>query len=69
MPQEKPDAKQFESNDQQIEEPNSYLETQKQHKDWYNQNQMGRQGNRPNMVPKETKKAPGTHKHSLRKEA
>lgn len=69
MPNEKPNAKQFETNDQKIEEPNSYLETQKQHKDWFDQNQMGRQGGKPRIAPKEIKKAKGTHKHSLRKES
>jgi hypothetical protein len=54
--------------DQKIVEPNSYLELQKPHKDWYRKNSMGKQGNKPQMVAKEIKKAKGTAKHSLRKE-
>lgn len=54
--------------DQNILKPNAYLELQKEHKDWYQKNQMGRQGGKPQMVQKEVKKSKGSGKHSLRKE-
>lgn len=56
------------NHDQKIVEPNAYLELQKSHKNWYRKNQMGRQGGKPQMVARETKKTKGTSKHSLRKE-
>ena len=67
MPNIEPEPNQFKNEDNQIEEPNVILETQKEHKDWYNVNQMGRQGNRPVNVPREIKKEKGTHKRSSSK--
>lgn len=62
-----PKPKQVKDNDNNILEPNVLLETEHAHKDWYNTNQMGRQGGRPNMVPKDIKKPKGMRRHSLRK--
>lgn len=42
--------------DQNIIETNSYLEIQKEHKDWFKKNAMGKQRGKPTMTPKETKK-------------
>ncbi len=64
----KPKPSQTTNHDQKIVEPNAYLELQKEHKKWYQKNQMGRQGGKPQMVARETKKSKGSTKHSLRKE-
>lgn len=64
----KPTSKQSITRDQKIVETNPYLELQKEHKNWYEKNQMGRQGEKPQMVTREIKKAKGSGKHSLRKE-
>lgn len=64
----KPKTKQVKDNDGNIVEPNVILETEHEHKDWYNTNQMGRQGGKPNMVQRATKKPKGIRKHSVRKE-
>ena len=47
---------------------NPYLETEKQHKDWFNMGAMGKQLGKPKSNQKEIKKEKGTAKHSLRKE-
>ncbi len=62
------DSKRAKNHDQKLVEPNNYLETQKEHKKWYNIHEMGKQAGRPRLVPREQKKAGGTRKHSLRKE-
>lgn len=56
------------NHDQKLVKPNSYLETQKSHKDWYDVDKMGKQRGKPNAVPKENKKPSGTRHHHLRKE-
>ena len=56
------------NHDQEIVKPNTFLETEKDHKKWYDANNMGKQQGRPKLVPRETKKPSGTKKHSLRKE-
>ena len=53
--------------DQKINKPSVLLETQKNHKDWYDRN-AGKMRGKPTIVPKETKKTLGSRKHSLRKE-
>lgn len=68
MPKKQPNPKQIKDSDNNIQKPNVVLETEHQHKDWYNVNQMGRQGEKPVMVPREVKKTKGNRKHSLRKE-
>ena len=68
MPNNQPNSKQAKNNDNQIIEPNVFLGTEKEHKDWYDANQMGKQRGKPTMAPRETKKQKGTRKHSLRKE-
>lgn len=62
------DAKHLQDHDQNILEPNTYLKTDNQHKDWYNVHEMGKQGGKPKANPREIKKQSGTKKHSLRKE-
>lgn len=47
---------------------NQYLETQKEHKKWFEVGAMGKQRGKPHAVPEEVKKEKGTAKHSLRKE-
>jgi len=47
---------------------NTYLETEKSHKDWYEIGAMGKQRGKPHAVPENIKKVKGTKKHSLRKE-
>lgn len=56
-------AKQVIDKDQKIIKPDTFLETEKGHKDWY---QEGGLGKRPiqNRIPKKEK---GSHSHSLRK--
>ncbi len=44
------------NNDQKIIKPSGYLKTQKEHKDWYDIREMGKQKNRPRLVPREKKK-------------
>lgn len=68
MPKKKPKTDEILNHDQKILKPNSYLETQKSHKDWYDIHEMGKQRGKPRLAPKETKKAGGRMKHSLRKE-
>lgn len=62
-----PKPNQSEDNNLNIQKPNVLLETQKEHKDWYDRN-AGKMRGKPQMQNKETKKAKGTAKHSLRKE-
>lgn len=62
------DSKRTKNHNQKIVEPNTYLETQKPHKKWYDIREMGKQRGRPRLVPREQKKAGGTTRHSLRKE-
>lgn len=69
MSQEEPRSNETVTNDNEIVEPSTYLETEKNHKDWYQANQMGGQRNRPQMVPRDAKKPKGTKKHSTRKES
>jgi len=64
--QPKPD--QVKDHDQKISKASNYLETQKDHKDWYNIHEMGKQRGKPRGTPRDLKKAGGTKKHSLRKE-
>lgn len=64
----KPNPKQTKDHDQKIVEINPILEIQKEHKDWYNRNTMGKMRGRPTLLPHEVKKQKGTAKHSLRKE-
>lgn len=66
--QKKPAADEALDHDQKIQKPSNYLETQKEHKDWYDIHKMGRQRGRPRLVPREEKKSRGIKKHSLRKE-
>ena len=47
---------------------NDYLETEKEHKKWYNVWEMGKQRGKPKAVPPKVKKEKGSGKHSLRKE-
>ncbi|MCL5407635.1 MAG: hypothetical protein M1429_04025 [Patescibacteria group bacterium] len=47
---------------------NSFLETQKEHKKWYEVSGMGKQRGKPRAVPSNVKKPGGIKKHSLRKE-
>lgn len=47
---------------------NQYLETQKEHKKWFEVGAMGKQRGKPHAVPEKIKKVKGTAKHSLRKE-
>lgn len=68
MPKKKIDSSQLKDSDQNIEKPNSFLETEKEHKDWYDVNQMGKQRGEKHLAPKEVKKKRGNKKHSLRKE-
>ena len=68
MPKITPTSKQTENKDQKILEPSTYLETEKEHKKWHNQNLMGKQGDRPRIFERESKKEKGTKKHSTRKE-
>ena len=63
----KPRPDQTVNHDQKINKPNVLLETQKEHKDWYDRN-AGKMRGKPKMVQRETKKASGSRKHSLRKE-
>lgn len=63
----KPKSKQMKNADQKILEPNAFFETEKQHKNWYDPSQMGKQRGRPVGRPAEIRKAKGTHKHSLKK--
>lgn len=67
MPSIKPKSKQIKTADNSIIEPNVFLETEKNHKDWYDANQMGRQGGKPVNVSREMKKPKGAFKHSSRK--
>jgi len=67
MPREESNSKQSIANNEVVE-PNVFLETEKTHKDWYDANQMGRQDGRPRRVPREIAKPKGVRKHSLRKE-
>jgi len=52
-----------------ISSENPYLETQKQHKDWYKTANLGKQRGKPKANAPKTEKPKGTRKHSLRKEA
>lgn len=61
-------SKTAKNNDQNLVEPNNYLETQKDHKEWYNIHEMGKMRGKPTNLPREIKKPGGTKKHSLRKE-
>jgi len=47
---------------------NSYLETEKEHKKWFEMGTMGKQRGKPKAVPQDIKKSKGNTKHSLRKE-
>ncbi len=47
---------------------NNFLETQKEHKKWYEASGMGKQRGKPRAVPQNIKKQGGIKKHSLRKE-
>lgn len=47
---------------------NSYLETQKEHKKWFEVGAMGKQRGKPKAVPPKIKKEKGSGKHRLRKE-
>lgn len=67
MPTKKPKTTQIKDADNSIIEPNTLLEIEKGHKDWYDVNQMGRQGGKPVNVPREMKKPKGAFKHSARK--
>lgn len=49
------------------ENQNSYLETQKEHKKWFEVGAMGKQRGKPKAVPQKIKKT-SFKKHSLRKE-
>ncbi|HLB95768.1 MAG TPA: hypothetical protein VJK26_02600 [Patescibacteria group bacterium] len=62
------DSKRARDHDQKLQKPNSYLETQKSHKEWYNISEMGKQRGKPRAVPRNLKKPGGVKKHSLRKE-
>jgi len=68
MPNINPKPNQAKDNDQKINEPNTFLKTQNEHKDWYEAGQMGKQRGKPQQAPREEKKKGGTRKHSLRKE-
>ncbi len=63
-----PNPNQLKNDDQKIVEPNVLLETDKQHKDWYDPTQMGKSRGRPVGRPSEIRKPKGTRKHSMRKE-
>jgi hypothetical protein len=67
MPNTKPKAKQIKDSDNKIQEPNVILKTEHQHKNWFNTDQMGRQGGRPINVPREIKKEKGSHRRSSSK--
>jgi len=62
------DAKHVEDHDNKLLKPNTYLETEKEHKNWYNIHEMGKQRDKPRIAPREEKKVGGITKHSLRKE-
>lgn len=62
-----PKSNQTQDHDSKISKPSVLLETQKEHKDWYDRN-AGKMRGKPTMVAGETKKAKGSRKHSLRKE-
>jgi len=62
-----PKPNQSENNDEEILKPNVLLETEKEHKDWYDRN-AGKMRGKPQMVNKEIKKEKGSGKHSLRKQ-
>ena len=47
---------------------NQFLETDKEHKKWYEVGGMGKQRGKPKAVPPKVRKEKGTAKHSLRKE-
>jgi len=69
MPKDlEPNSKQTKDADNNIVEPSTFLETEKEHKDWYDVTQMGKQRGTPKRVPVEGKKEKGNRKHSLRKE-
>jgi len=68
MPKISPDATETVNADQEIVKKDTYLVTEREHKDWYQANSMGKQGGMPRIAPKEEQKASGTKKHSLRKE-
>ena len=59
---------QTKDHDNNILEPNAYLETEKEHKKWYSGEGMGKMRGKPTMRFKNVKKKPGGTKHSLRKE-
>jgi hypothetical protein len=61
MPRKKPTTKQTVNSDQKVVKANSYLETQKEHKDWYNVFEMGKQRGKPKSVPPKIKKEKGFH--------
>lgn len=67
MPTKKPKTEQIKNADNNIIEPNVFLETEKSHKDWYDVNQMGRQGGKPVNVPREMKKPKLVSNRSSRK--
>ena len=62
------DTKHAKEHGRKLVEPNAYLETQKEHKNWYNIHEMGKQRGEPRIAPREEKKVGGITKHSLRKE-
>jgi hypothetical protein len=69
MPKSKKvDPKRTINHDQGLQEPNAYLKTENQHKDWYNVHEMGKLRGKPTALPREKKKPGGIKKHSLRKE-
>lgn len=61
-------SKHAKDHDQKIVKPSAYLETEKEHKKWYNIHEMGKMRGEPRIAPREEKKAKGIQKHSLRKE-
>lgn len=61
-------SNQAEDKDQNILKTNSFLETQKEHKEWYQSGTMGKQRGMPQWDRKKVEKPKGTKKYSLRKE-
>lgn len=68
MPKISPSAEETVNADQEIVQPNNYLKIERVHDRWYQPNSMGKQRGKPTIAPREESKAPGSRKHSLRKE-
>ena len=68
MANKNPKSNQAQNADQKIVEPNTYLETEKEHKKWYSSEGMGKTRGKPVSHIPAKKKDKGTKKHSLRKE-